>query len=108
MQPPQRKRSADFRYVYSNVFGVQLTTNELIVNFGLSEDVSRPEESNLEQVSVVLTLQSAKTLLTLLRAALEKLEADTGITIPLDETKVQKIVASMKTSQAAKPPDKRR
>ncbi len=89
MQKPLRNKDKDFRYLFSNAFGFQLTGNELIVTFGINEDVSRPDESVLEQSAIVLTLPSAKLFAALLNNLLAKFETENNTVIPYDYEKVR-------------------
>ena len=98
MQSPKPKsnlRSPDFRHVYSNAFGLQLTTNEMMINFGISEDASRPDESVLEQIGIVLNLSSAKLLSSLIDTVIRRFEADSGNQIPLDAERLEAIANTM-------------
>ena len=107
MQSPKPKpnlRTPDFRYVYSNAFGIQLTSNEMMINFGISEDVSRADESVLEQTGIVLNLSSAKLLSSLIDTVVRRFEADSGIQIPLDAERLEAIANSMTSKIGDKKP----
>lgn len=83
--------------MYSNAFGMQMNNNELLINFGISEDVTKPDESVLEQTCIVLNLPSAKLLMNLLGAVLGRFEADTQTTIPVDAERLEAIAKSLNT-----------
>ena len=106
----QPNRTPDFRYLFANSFGLQMNNNEVTVRFGYSEDVTRPEESILEQVGIIFTPASAKLLGITLTSIMESFERDTGTTIAVDDAKLAELKAAMKATPVAAPkaPPKRR
>lgn len=84
-------RAVDFRYIFANAFGMQIGQNEMTIKFGFTEDVSKPTESILEHVGVIVTLQSAKMLGLAISEAIGSFEKSNNITIPLPDTKLEEI-----------------
>lgn len=70
---------------------MQMTSNEMMLGLGIAEDVRNPDDSILEQVSIVLTLSSAKLLMSLLTKAIEHFEADNKTVIPIDNERLTAI-----------------
>ncbi|MEO8927247.1 MAG: hypothetical protein ABI306_08795 [Caulobacteraceae bacterium] len=88
---PANKQSSDFKYIFTNGFGLSFSGNEVIIKFGIVEDPSKPTESLLEQVGVVMTLPTVKTITYLLTKTMENFELANNMTVPLDAAKIAEI-----------------
>jgi hypothetical protein len=75
-------RANDFRYVYANSFGLRLAGTEVVIQFGIIEDPSKPQDSQQEQVAIVTSLVGAKTLGAILNEAIRSYEAETNTIVP--------------------------
>jgi hypothetical protein len=90
-----RSRNGDFKYFYSNSFGVSVSNEEMIIRFGVFEDPSNPNDSICEQVAVVVSLTGGKTLMQSLAAVIQRFEEGTKTTIPFSQERVAEIQASV-------------
>ncbi|UDL91701.1 hypothetical protein LGH82_10950 [Mesorhizobium sp. PAMC28654] len=89
------KQSPDFKYIYSNAYVIQMTSNEAVIKFGINEDASRPNETILEQVAIVTNLVSIKMLVGILSETIKKFEDDNKITIPYSKDQADDILKKM-------------
>ena len=68
-------RTPDFKFVYSNGVGLQMSEDELVLTFGFSEDLAKAMESARLSVGVIMSLKGAKLLQLALNKALGDWEA---------------------------------
>ena len=67
---PRLNRSPDFRYIFTNGFQLQMTSNEVTLRLCIAEDAADSENSLLEMVGAVMTPTAAKLLASLLTETL--------------------------------------
>jgi hypothetical protein len=84
-----------FRYVYSNMFSVQVGDNDSCIKFGIQTDFSNPESMH-EQVAIMLTPRCLKLLSQNLSGAVVALERSMG-TIALPQDAIDKLAAAAAT-----------
>ncbi len=68
--------SKDFRYVYTNAYGVRLSDNDVTIRFGI-HDGGDPEDM-LQEVAIIMTPRTLKIMLNGLNNALKGIEAELG------------------------------
>lgn len=88
-------RSKDFRYEFANAFSLQVSENEVLVRFSISENPANVEDST-EIVGVVMTPRSAKILQIILSDSLDALEKNVG-PIQFPAEKMEELSKAMKT-----------
>lgn len=98
-------KAPEFRYIYSNGFGIRFGDNEVTVLFGIDESAQPNDGLIYEQVGVVMTHRTLKMLLSALGTTLESFERDFGeVKVPegklakLEET-IQATIRDAKNSQ---------
>ncbi len=100
--PTEIRRSAEFKYFYSNAFSLGMSSNELILRFGLAENPATPTDMT-DQVGVILSLVGAKSLAVALAETIKKFEADSHTTIPFPEDKLSEMRASLAAGMTTNP-----
>ena len=95
-------QSKDFRYVYANGIAVQSGPGETVLIFGIKEDMASQTESILEEVAVILSLQTVKVLAMTLTTIVDAIESS-GQIIQYDEEKFRKIQEVIKIARTANP-----
>ena len=95
-------RSDDFRYVYSNSFGLVFSGGEATIKFGFVEDPTSPTDSVREEVAVVLTHVSLKVLAFSLTKTIEAYEASNKVTIPLEKSKIEELERTIEAGRKRK------
>ena len=83
----KNERSKDFRYVYANGMKMQFGPIDVILTFGIKEDLASSEEAIFEEVGIVLTPVTAKLLAMSLTRTIEHVEKTSNIEIPIDPAK---------------------
>jgi len=83
-------RAADFRYIFANTLGLQLTDNEAKIIFGVTEEPGKVEGAT-EQVGIFMTHKTLKLLSRLLADSVAHYEKSTGVDIPFDEEKTENL-----------------
>jgi hypothetical protein len=77
----------DFRYVYANTLGIAGSNHDFQIAFGIDADITSPGSKVQQQVTVILTHNSAKLLAATLSQLVETIERQVG-PIPLAEDKL--------------------
>jgi hypothetical protein len=88
-----KERVSDFRWVFTNGFGLQITDNEVMLTFGMVQDPAKPNESVLEQVGCVMSPRSAKLLARILTDSISNWEKTSNFEIKLGDDKIKEIEA---------------
>ena len=84
-------RSKDFRYIYTNGLGAQIGGNEVILIFGIKEDQTIQDNKLQEEVGVIMTHATAKTLAVTLNKVIENYEKATGNNILVDPAAINQV-----------------
>ena len=87
-------RAADFRFVFANTLGFQVSDNDMRLIFSIDEGGG--VDNSLEQVGVAMTFRTAKLLGEMLRLILEVHETRTGETVPLNAEKLAPIMEELR------------
>lgn len=93
----ENKRSNDFRYVYANGLATAFTGSEAMIVFGIKENPGDSSQVMREEVAVMMSLLTAKTLALTLTRILEDLEKKTGQNVTIDQAvrdRLEKILAN--------------
>lgn len=92
-------RSPEFRYIFSDAFGIAFSDNDCRVSFGINEKAGSGNDLDMyEQVTVAMTHKTTKLLVHHLSGILNHFEEKSGTNIPLDEAKVETLKAMLNAS----------
>lgn len=69
-------RSKDFRYVFTNAFGVRYGDNDVTLTLGITEGGSA--DDMLEEMAVIMTPRTLKILVNNLNNLIQKVESEQG------------------------------
>lgn len=97
-----KRRSENFRWVFTNALGIQLSENEALITVGFAQDVTKPVESNVEEVGIIMTPRTAKLLMHVLQNAIGSWEKAHNTQIPIAPEKLAEIEKAMQTSASKK------
>lgn len=92
-------RSSDFRFIFTNVLGVQFSDNDLRLLFAIDEGDG--VDSAFEQMGVAMTHKTAKLLGHMLVEIIASYEARTGVAVPLDADKIADVRSSIEAATLA-------
>lgn len=86
-------RAPDFRYIYTNAFGMRLSNTDATIMFGVEE---KPGDRDIyEQLGVSMTPMTLKVMLAGLQKSLNAYEAANG-EIPIPAGKLEELDAKIK------------
>jgi hypothetical protein len=99
-------KSQQFRYVYSNGFGIQTGGSEIVLSFGFKDNPQAPDEEITNEVAVVMLPTTLKFLSESLRKLVDLFEKTSGAEIPFDSAKLAPLEKAIldATSPTASPP----
>jgi Protein of unknown function (DUF3467) len=91
MRMPENPKTNDFRHIFSNMFYMQFSDNDVHITFGHQTDLADPAKGFIEEVSVFMTPRTAKVMMITLKTTIERFEQTSGALIPMPPGKVEEI-----------------